>query len=306
MNFLEASIKASGITDGLTRRLFTILPILFLSCSVNFSKDNSIHTLYENPGYDFPYHLAEPDKTWKLPNTLVEISGLSFIDNDRLACVQDEKGNIYIFNLKTGKIESEINFGYDGDYEAIEIVENNAWVLKSNGTLYKVTDYMKKTGPDVKKYATVLSGKNNTEGLAYDPVNNTLLIACKGSPYVDEKEGKGYKAIYSFDLDAKQLDIKPFILINLDTIRYYGDATFQPSGIAIHPLTGDLFILGSVGKLLLVLSRKGELLAMIKLNPQIFRQPEGICFSPDGILYISNEGDGQEGTILKFEPKSKQ
>jgi uncharacterized protein YjiK len=282
-----------------------ILPMIFLSCTAPFPKDNSINPLYEKPGYDFPYQLAEPDKTWKLPGALVEISGLSFIDNDRLACVQDEKGIIYIFNMRAGKIEQEVIFGDDGDYEGIEIIEDDAWILKSNGTLYEVTSYLDKPVKGVKKYPTALSGKNDTEGLAFDPFAKSLLIVCKGSPYTDEKEGRGLKAVYNFDLETREPDVKPFLLINLDSIRIYSgkDATFQPSGIAIHPSTGDLFILGSVGKLLLVFSRKGEMLAMIRLNPKIFTQPEGICFGPDGMLYISNEGDGRQGTIFKFEPK---
>ena len=281
------------------------LLILFLSCLTGCTQDEKLNTLFENPGYDFPYQLALPDKSWELPNTLVEISGLSFIDNQRLACVQDEKGKVYIFNLNAGEVESEIDFGDNGDYEDIEIIENDAWVLKSNGTLYKVTDYLEKTGSEVKKYTTALSGKNDSEGLAYDPASKNLLIACKGDPFVDENKGEGFKAIYRLNLETKLLDLKPFLLIKMDTIKYYnGDEPFKPSGIAIHPITGNIFILGSAGKLLLVLSRKGEMLAMIKLSSKVFLQPEGICFSPDGTLYISNEGVGQEGTILKFEPKN--
>jgi uncharacterized protein YjiK len=283
-----------------------ILFILFLSSLTACSQDNNTYTLFKKPNFDFPYQLAEPDKTWRLPNSLFEISGLSFIDNQRLACVQDEKGVVFIFNLQAGKVELEIDFGDDGDYEGIEIIENDAWVLKSNGTLYKVADYLEKAGPGVKRYTTTLSGKNDAEGLAYDPVNKNLLIACKGHPFLDEKDGSGFKAIYSFNLETTQIEIQPFLLINLDTIKYYkGDETFKPSGIAIHPITGDVYILGSAGNLLLVLSRKGEILAMIKLRSKIFPQPEGICFSPDGTLYISNEGGGQAGTIFKFEPINK-
>jgi uncharacterized protein YjiK len=280
--------------------------ILFISGFTACSQDNKTNRLFENPNYKFPYQFTEPDKSWKLPLSLVEISGLSFIDDHRLACIQDENGIIYIFNLKSGEVETEVNFGENGDYEDIVIVDSDAWVLKSNGTLFKVTDYLIKAEPVIKKYTTALSGKNNAEGLAYDPVNKNLLIACKEDPYMDEKEGSGVKAIYSFNPEKKQLDTEPVLLINLDTVNYYkGDATFKPSGIAIHPITGEIYILGSVGKLLLVLSRKGEMLAMIKLSSHIFRQPEGICFSPDGILYISNEGAGKEGTILEFEPRNK-
>lgn len=303
-----------------------ILVLLFLFYLSVFPQDKNKNKLFEHAGYHFPYQLALPDKSWKLPKALAEISGLGFIDNFRLACVQDEKGNIYIFNLKTGVVESKIPFGDDGDYEGIEIIKHDAWVLKSNGALYRVADYLHKAKPDVMKYTTSLSGKNDAEGLAYDPVNKNLLIACKGYPYVGEKKGNDLKAVYSFNLETKRMELKPFLLIETDTIKYYknynamtrlgielmaavdpskGDETFQPSGIAIQPVTGNIFILGSVGNLLMVFSGKGEMLAMITLSPKIFPMPEGICFSPDGKLYISNEGGGNAGTILKFEPKNK-
>jgi uncharacterized protein YjiK len=283
-----------------------IFLLLFLSALTGCAQDNKTYTLFTNPGYDFPFQLSKPDKLWKLPFTLVEISGLSFTGDDRLACVQDEKGIVYIFNQHAGEVEAEVIFGEDGDYEDIEIVENDAWVLKSNGTLYKVADYLKKAVPGEKKYPTALSGKNDAEGLAYDPVSKTLLIACKENPFVDEKKGSGFKSVYSFNLETKLIDLNPFLLISQDTIRHYkGGSTFKPSGIAIHPITGEVYILGSVGKLLLVLSRAGEMLAVINLNPMVFPQPEGICFSPDGTLYISNEGAGRSGTILKFEPVHK-
>jgi uncharacterized protein YjiK len=301
-----------------------ILLVLSLSGSIAFPQDNKSGILFEKTGYHFPYQLDEPIRSWKLPKSLVEISGLSYINNQRLACIQDENGIIYIFNVKNGEVEQEISFGDNGDYEGIEVIENNAWVLKSNGTLYVVTDYLNKTEPETKKITTPLSGRNNAEGLAYDPLNKNLIIACKGYPFLEDKKESGYKAIYSFNLATRKLDKKPLLLIDLDTIKYYkkydpmsrlgdevmayldpseGDKTFQPSGIAIHPVTGDLFILGSVGRLLLVFSGKGDMLAIVKLQQKIFPKPEGICFGRDGTLYISNEGGGLEGTIMEFEAK---
>jgi len=302
-----------------------ILPILFLFNFTVFSQDSDKYLLFEHSGYDFPYQLAEPDKSWELPKKLVEISGLSYIDKHRLACVQDEKGNIYIFNLKVGEIEQKVDFGNDGDYEGIEILHvRDAWVLKSNGTLYEVKDYLKDAEPQVNKYTTALSGKNDTEGLAYDPVSKNLLIACKGHPFVEKEKGKEFKAIYSFNLKTKLIDSKPFLLIEMDTIKYYknyntmtqlgvellayfdsskGDVSFQPSGIAIHPISGNIYILGSVGNLIMVFNRSGVMMAMVKLRSKYYPQPEGMCFSPNGTLYIANEGDGGKGTILKFKLK---
>ena len=65
-------------------------------------------------------------------------------------------------------------------------------------------------------------------------------------------------------------------------------------------------MISSVGKLLVVLDRDGYILGVHALDPNLFRQPEGICFSPEGDLYISNEGRGGKGYVLKFKPKKNE
>lgn len=65
-----------------------------------------------------------------------------------------------------------------------------------------------------------------------------------------------------------------------------GDVSFQPSGMAIHPVSGNIYIIASVGNLLMVYSKESIMLAMIKLRSEYFPKPEGICFSPDGSLYF--------------------
>lgn len=280
---------------------------------------------YTRDGFELNYNVNNPDKLWKLPKNLREVSGLSFIDKNHLACNQDEKGNIYIFNIKDGEVTEKIDFGDDGDYEGIEIIGDNAWLVKSNGTLYKVKDYASKD-IKVKEYKTELKKKNDVEGLGFDPISGKLLIACKGHPFLDEQSGKEFKAIYSFDIKTKTLSLKPELLVVMDSIKYYkdfntmamlgmelfayfdeakGDLSFQPSGIAVHPITGNLYMIGSVGNLLMIISREGEILAMVDLRSRYHPQPEGICFSPDGTLYISNEGDEERGSIVRFSPIKK-
>jgi uncharacterized protein YjiK len=291
----------------------------------SYSQEEKTDIIYSNDQYIFPYEVNDPDEKWQLPNSLDEISGLSYIESDRLACVQDEKGNIYVFNILSGEVERKIDFGDLGDYEGVEIIDDDAWALKSSGTLYEVKNYWNEKDHKLTKFNTVLSGKNDAEGLAYDPVSGNLLIACKGHPYFDEKKGKEFKAIYEFDLRTKKVGLEPFLLIVMDTIKYYknyntmaqlgvellaffdsskGDISFQPSGISIHPATGNIYVIASVGNLLMVFSRDGDILSMVKLKSEYHPQPEGICFSPDGTLFISNEADGDDGTILMFETKN--
>jgi len=56
---------------------------------------------------------------------------------------------------------------------------------------------------------------------------------------------------------------------------------------------------------LLILSKDGAKEALVDLSPSLYKQPEGICFTPDGNLFISSEGDGGDGYILKFDYKNK-
>ena len=109
------------------------------------------------------YTLATPDKTFVLPNILIEISGLTNNGETSIACVQDEKGIIFIYNLTENKIDKEINFNIAGDYEGIARVNKTIYILKSDGVIYEVIDFDSEL-PKVKSYTTGILAKNN-EGL---------------------------------------------------------------------------------------------------------------------------------------------
>jgi uncharacterized protein YjiK len=78
-------------------------------------------------------------------------------------------------------------------------------------------------------------------------------------------------------------------------------SAFSPSGIAIHPNTELVYILSSVGKLLVILTPNGSIHHIEKLNKEIHKQPEGICFEKDGTLWISTEGKGGTAKIFEFK-----
>ncbi len=79
----------------------------------------------------------------------------------------------------------------------------------------------------------------------------------------------------------------------------------KPSAASINPANGKLYIIASLSKTLLQCSINGQLEAAYGLNPDHFPQPEGICFSPGGDLYIANEGVQGKGTLLKFSYRNK-
>ncbi|HYH14511.1 MAG TPA: SdiA-regulated domain-containing protein [Flavisolibacter sp.] len=236
---------------------------------------------------------------WELPNTLKEVSGIKYLGNNRFACIQDEMGTIFIYNTASGKIEKEIPFGGPGDFEGIAIAGTSAYVAQSNGKIYEVQHY-EGAKPVVKQYNTLLTAKHNVEGLTYDQKNHCLLLAIKGA----EPRNKKYKGVYAFDLKTKRLAVKPVVKINLNDPFFNGSKgkqdPFQPSAIEIHPLTNDIYILQGSDPKLLVMDAKGRIKKSYTFNQSAFPHAEGLAFSPEGELYISNEGkDGAAATIVK-------
>jgi len=237
--------------------------------------------------YKIPFNIIKPEIKVALPNELKEISGLAWVNQSILAAIQDEAGIIYFIDSKSGEIKEKINFSTPGDFEGVALVEQSLYAINSSGTLFT---FNINTPKKVKQIETPLTWKNNTEGLAYDIKNNRLLIACKDEAGIHESKVKG-KAIYALNLSDHQLSKKPLILIRKSKIEAYLKVKkFKPSALAIDPLTGNLYVLASAGNLLIVLDHHFELIAGIRLPSKMYGQPEGICFSPEGDLYLSNEG----------------
>ncbi len=63
-----------------------------------------------------------------------------------------------------------------------------------------------------------------------------------------------------------------------------------------------IYLVSHAGKQLLVYDEEKRIKAFIPLDKSLFKQPEGICFSPEGTLFISNESQGGRGNILTFKP----
>src|SRR5206468_10847928 len=134
------------------------------------------------------------------------------------ACLMKEKGKNYIYNLKKEEVKERVDFGSDHDYEVIAMVGDTFFVLHSTGTLFQITHF-DTDSQQTKKYDTFLKKENNTEGLCYDSLSNSLLIACKG---VSHKKGKeDVKEIYRFYLLTDKLEKKPEYKIHLDDLEQF-------------------------------------------------------------------------------------
>ena len=245
-------------------------------------------------------------KKWDLPEILSEVSGIAYLGNNQIACVQDEAGVIFIYDTAANKIDRTITFGTAGDYEGIAVVGQTAYVMRSDGKIYEVDNINSTSSPKVKEYQTALTADNNVEGLTYDQKYNRLLLAIKGA----EANAQNYKGVYAFDLNTKKMAAEPLFKINLTDPSLQNNkakklnSALQPSEIAVHPENGNIYLTEATNPQLFVLNPEGKILTRHKLSRSLFSQPEGITFSPAGDLFISNEGKKGNGNILQVQVRN--
>ncbi|MFI5170959.1 MAG: hypothetical protein ACHQFW_01135 [Chitinophagales bacterium] len=275
---------------------------------------------------DLPeYDLENPEITLILPDTLREISGLTIINDKTIACVQDENGILFIYNISRNKIQDQYTFNIDGDYEGITRVDNTIYILQSDGVLYEISNYDKKEFK-INSYPIPTPSDNN-EGLCYDQKNDRLLIASKTKPGKGP-ENKNRREIYSFDLKTKKLSEEPIYNFDVETIIQFAldnnldlpektrkkgnDKVNIPvmklftSAIAIQPVTHDLYLLSAADHMLFIFGPEGSIKHAEMLDETTFNKAEGISFFDNGDMLITNEAQDKHATLMRFNYRQQK
>jgi uncharacterized protein YjiK len=236
-----------------------------------------------------------------------EISGIVKLGGDSMLAIEDLHASLYFLKLQNsnGSVAATLPFATDQkdkfDIEDVSMIKDTIYALWSHASVFKIWNWRTKLRS--REFQTPLDKKNDTEGLAYDPVTGDLLIACKKESG-DEDEKKSTRAIYEFDVKTGTLKANPFLLIEKNDFKKFvvDKVEFYPSGIAVHPLTHDIYIISTRGdKCIACYSHSGQLKSFEYLDKDLLPQPEGICFDAETNLYISTEARHKEpAAIYKF------
>lgn len=241
---------------------------------------------FANPaGYNF-----QTPHQYKLPLELDEISGVAFYPKDSsIFAINDEKG--WLYKVKPGNHLdiSRWKFSSGADFEDLVLLDSIFYVLQSNGTIIKIS--VQNNGNFIThEYPFPFGTENEFEILYYDNSVKKMVLICKDC----ESDKKKSLTTFSFDPSNGVFSDSSFT-INVQQIAatQKGEKLkFKPSAAAINPKDGLLYIISSVNKLLVVADRKGGVKKVYPIDPGLFKQPEGISFTPSGTLIISNEAAG--------------
>jgi len=286
--FLKVEILKDGIEQNL---YFTNDGKWFKIKPIDITSTLDFNAVEKNPMYKSAnYKFHKPDSVYEMPDLLKEVSGIALGSENVIYCIQDEIGSVFEYDLSKQVISNSHRFTDVGDFEDLAINKNIVYVLRSDGNLF-VYDFKNKT----KISQTMLQINSlNIEGICFR--DGYIYIACKDA-LVNHTDSK--RMIYR--VKANKLDnIEPYLEINIDVlsdflIKNYSELgitkiLFNPSSIAIHPITKEMYILSASDRFIAIYKDK-QLINIIPLSADIYYKPEGLSFYENGDLLISSEGD---------------
>ena len=274
--------------------------ILTFLIFVNFQCKPSVEKL-ENGHFPATYSLNDYSKI-VLQSKMKEISGLEWVGKTQLLAIEDESSVIYSLAPDSGKILDEQKFAKNNDIEDIAWVNNVAWVLQSDGTLYEITSPLTKNAKTT-KYDFPIEKKRDLEAMVVSENGDYLYVFCKSCKW---DNGTEEASVFRFNLALKQYESASFITLKREEIQKHftnkdkEPLEMKPAAVALHPIEKQFYVLSSTDKWLLITDLDFNPIAVYRLNPEIFKQPEGMTFDPEGNMYISNEARGGEPNILVF------
>ncbi|HYD86859.1 MAG TPA: hypothetical protein VEA80_05250 [Vitreimonas sp.] len=235
---------------------------------------------------------STPDRQWRLPDQLREVSGLAAAPGGRLFAHDDERAVIYEIDASQGRIVKAFALGdpvETGDFEGLAITPaGQFWLVTSQGELLRFNEGSDGEIVRFARFDAGLRGVCEIEGLASLAAEESLILACK------RNEARGMRdtiSLYAWRDGAGMA--RPWRrLPEAELIRAAGIEHFRPSSLDIDPRTGRLILLsardGAVAEL------DGDRVSSARALAAQHVQAEGAAVLADGSLAVADEGgDGR-------------
>lgn len=241
----------------------------------------------------------------KLPLELDEISGVAYYPADSsIFAINDEKG--WLYKIKKNKPTRRWKFSAGADFEDVVLLDSTFYVLQSNGNIMQL-NFSEQNTVAVQQFYFDRTGKseNEFEILYFDSVRQKMILICKDC----ESDKKKSLTTFSFDPRSGEYSDQSFQVDVTKIAAAIGEekVKFKPSAASVNPRTGELYIISAINKLLVVADIDGHFKQAYPVDPGIFKQPEGLSFTPAGDLIISNEAaDVGVADILFFTYQNKK
>ena len=256
-------------------------------------------TFLKEDGY---LNLAQSDQISLLPMGIESFSDIAFLDSTILICLQEDKSSLVLFDLSSNQVSTPITINLPNKIIDFSRIDSTIILLDDQVQVhFLLPPYDSSslvTENDIlgnwKSAATCIHEstkrmfiltQNNLE--IDNPISNSIYT------YTISKRKLNEKALFDISIsDLEMFAIENNIATPQNKFTDLSDSLsqliFNPTAMAIHPKTNEIYILSSENRSIVVFNQFGEVQNLIFLDEKLVSNPKAMTFHPSGDLLISN------------------
>ena len=256
-------------------------------------------TFLKEDGY---LNLAQSDQISLLPMGIESFSDIAFLDSTILICLQEDKSSLVLFDLSSNQVSTPITINLPNKIIDFSRIDSTIILLDDQVQVhFLLPPYDSSslvTENDIlgnwKSAATCIHEstkrmfiltQNNLE--IDNPISNSIYT------YTISKRKLNEKALFDISIsDLEMFAIENNIATPQNKFTDLSDSLsqliFNPTAMAIHPKTNEIYILSSENRSIVVFNQFGEVQDLFFLDEKLVSNPKAMTFHPSGDLLISN------------------
>lgn len=216
---------------------------------------------------------------WLLPSSLHEASGLAVAGQESVYLHNDEEGEIYLFNIRSGSIMKLASISWPPikeDFEGIAVITGSIYMMTSDGELFEIDDVSTDKPHQVvgaRKITTDLEENCEFEGLHH--LDNLLLMPCKED--LNQASSDRFR-VFAFDTSTESTS--EFLSLNtrgIEGIKKIAPTAFEATARYYYIISEDRLV--RLDRITL----QGD---SFQLSTDLHSQVEGIAIFPDGTIIL--------------------
>lgn len=257
--------------------------------AINFQKET---------GY---FDLDHPGSVQALPSGILPFSDICILDSTMLIAIQQGQGSLVLYDFIQNQFQTLNPLVANQGIRDLATVDSTIYLIDEQMFVYRSRAPYDSTSTQQVCNETL---NWSSAAICHHALTDRLFIL----PQMDSTNESSLRSVYTYNLNQNRYSETPLFTYDLDEVEAFANEhgvrltslrmsalndsvyglNLDPTAIAIHPKTNDVYVLSGSDRSIVVFDQNGTIQNFAILDKSYFPNPSGMTFSKTGDLLISN------------------